>query len=208
MSADFNLETLGLLLLFVFPGLVSTQVYRLIMPARPTAWGDSLLQSLFYTAINFTLLFPLVPFVVNTSNQEQHPALYWLAIVALILFGPIAWAFILRALFKSKAIASRIQIPFPTPWDYFFDLRQPTFLLITLTNGSRVGGFWGPDSYAGSFPNDGDIYLEAVYDLDENGRFGEAKKDTLGLLIRRDQYTCVELFAVPPQPIEELNEQE
>jgi len=60
MSADSNLETLGLLLLFVFPGLVSTQVYRLIMPARPTAWGDALIQSLFYTAINFTLLFPLI----------------------------------------------------------------------------------------------------------------------------------------------------
>jgi hypothetical protein len=79
------------------------------------------------------------------------------------------------------------------------DLREPTLILITLNSGSRIGGFWGPDSYAGSSPNDGDVYLEAVYDINEHGQFGGAKKHTRGVLIRKDQYTCVELFAVPLQ---------
>src|SRR5437016_2634633 len=102
MSADLSLETLGLLLLFVFPGLVSSQVYRLLMPARPAAWSEGLLQSLFYTAINFVLLFPLIPFVVDTNNQAKHSFLYWLAILTLGLLGPIVWPLILRALFRSK----------------------------------------------------------------------------------------------------------
>lgn len=199
MSADLSLETLGLLLLFVFPGLVSSQVYRLLMPARSTSWSDVLPQSLFYTAVNFVLLFPLIPFVLDTNNQAKHSFLYWLAILILALLGPIIWPLILRALFRSKRVAQLIQLPYPTPWDYFFDLREPTFLLITLNNGSLVGGYWGADSYAGSFPNDGDIYLQAAYELDQRGRFGAPKNQSQGLLIRKDQYSCVELFAVPPQ---------
>lgn len=208
MGLDLTLENLGILLLFVFPGLVSAQVYRLIMPSRPVSWADSLIQSLFYTAINFAVLFPLVPFVIRTDNQQEHPAWYWLAIAALVLIAPVIWPFLLRAIFRARRVARWIQVPYPTPWDYFFDFRRPIFLLVTLNSGSRIGGFWGPTFYAGSFPNDGDIYLEAVYDVDEHGKFGEPKKGSRGVLIRRDQYTCVELFAVPHQRGgEEVHEQ-
>jgi hypothetical protein len=71
----------------------------------------------------------------------------------------------------------------------------------------RIGGFWGPDSYAGSFPNDGDSYLQAVYEIDEHGKFGEAKEATRGVPTRKDQYTCLELFAVPPQEDEESSDE-
>jgi uncharacterized protein DUF6338 len=60
-----------------------------------------------------------------------------------------------------------------------------------------LGGYWGGHSYAGSFPNDGDIYLEAVYTVDVSGKFGNPIWNTRGVLLRKDQYSYIELFAVP-----------
>lgn len=69
--------------------------------------------------------------------------------------------------------------------------------MIHLKNGQMVGGFYGPDSYATSFPNHGDIYLEAVYRVDETGTFVEPIESTQGLLISRDEYSYIELLSVP-----------
>lgn len=81
--------------------------------------------------------------------------------------------------------------------DFFFDQREPGFVLVHLTDGKLLGGYWGSNSYAGSFPNDGDIYLEAVYTIDEAGEFGDPIPNTRGVLLRKEQYFYVELFSVP-----------
>jgi len=44
MSSSFDATSVGLFLLVVFPGLVSTAIYRLLMPARALEWGNALLQ--------------------------------------------------------------------------------------------------------------------------------------------------------------------
>jgi len=66
-----------------------------------------------------------------------------------------------------------------------------------LCGGQLLGGYWGGNSYAGSFPNDGDIYLEAVYAVDESGLFGDPIPNTRGVLLRKEQYSYIELFSVP-----------
>ena len=55
-----------------------------------------------------------------------------------------------------------MQLPFPTAWDYYFDKRNPSWVLVHLKDGTLIGGLFGDDSYATSFPTDGDIYLEKV----------------------------------------------
>lgn len=67
-------------------------------------------------------------------------------------------------------------------------------MLIHLTDGALVGGYWGPGSYASSYPEHGDLYLSAVHSIDERGRFGARIPETGGLLIRRDAYRYIELF--------------
>jgi hypothetical protein len=192
-----TLDNIGFVILAVFPGLVATQVYRLLMPARPLEWKDALLQGVFYSIVNFTLLLPVVLFVINTDNQASHPVWYWGALLLVLLVGPIAWPFVLRRAFRWKWLRTRVHLPYPTTWDYFFDSREPAFLLIRLSDGKSLGGYWGPNSYAGSFPNDGDIYLEAVYLVNSDGTFGKPFEGTKGALLRRDQYICIELFSVP-----------
>jgi hypothetical protein len=62
-----------------------------------------------------------------------------------------------------------------------------------------IGGYFGENSYATSFPNEGDVYLETVYRIQDDGTFGEPIDLSRGLLIRRDEYTHIEIFGIPKQ---------
>jgi hypothetical protein len=201
MEATASVDTIGFFLLAIFPGLVSLQVYRLLMPARPLAWQDVFVQALFYSCLNFALLSPLAFFIMKGSNLTDHPVGYWLVLIATLLAFPIAWPFVLRALLRWNWLKRRIQLPFPTPWDFFFYERKPVFALVHLKGGRLLGGYWGGRSYAGSFPNDGEIYLEAVYSLNDKGVFGQPIDGTQGTLIHKDQYDCIEFLEVPPLPV-------
>ena len=85
-------------------------------------------------------------------------------------------------------------VAIPTAWDFFFDRRVPVFVLVQLRNGSMLGGYYGFQSYATSFPTEGDIYLETVYEVDEDGKFKEPIDDSGGAIIRKDQYDLIEFF--------------
>jgi hypothetical protein len=86
--------------------------------------------------------------------------------------------------------------------DWYFARRQPVFLLIHLADGSLVGGYWGERSHASSYPEHGDLYLSSVYKMNEEGHFEGRVDGTDGLLIRKDQYSYVELFRVPTDEVE------
>lgn len=197
--SELNAVTLGLFVLVVFPGLVSTTVYRLLMPARALEWGNAIVQGLFYSAINAVLAIPVLYVLVVGFDPVDHPFRYSIAAAMLLIVGPVAWPLVLVWVFRSKRLAQRIQIPYPTAWDYFFDKRRPGFVLFHLNNGALLGGYWGPNSYAGSYPNDGDIYVEAVYTVDDRGRFGAPVADSNGVLLRKEQYSYLELFKVPQE---------
>ncbi|HYH83566.1 MAG TPA: DUF6338 family protein [Longimicrobium sp.] len=197
METKLDFPTVGLFMLVVFPGLISINIYRLIMPARALDWGNAVLQGLFYSTINFVLGLPILFLLVFGKDPLEHPVRYCIAAFLVLLVTPILWPIVVVAVFKSKRFARRIQIPYPSAWDFYFDRREPSFVLVHLNSGALLAGYWGPKSYAGSFPNDGDIYLEAVYAVDEEGRLGEPIPDTRGVLLQKSQYSYVELLSVP-----------
>jgi Family of unknown function (DUF6338) len=195
MEKLLSLESFRWFLILVFPGLISMHVYRLFMPARPIEWKTAILEAFFYSAVNFAICLPVIAWMFF-GHAEDHPIWAGFAGYLVFLIGPILWPWV-WVRFSKSPLMKKLQLPYPTAWDAYFDRREECFLLITLRNGDRVGGFFGPGSYASSFPNDGDIYMSAVYKLDRQGNFLEAIPDTKGLLIRKDEYSLIEFFAVP-----------
>lgn len=197
MDIELTPASVGLFALAVFPGLMSTAVYRLVMPARAVEWGNAVVQGVFYSTVNFALGLPFLYLLIFGHDPLRDPLRYISAAIVLLLVLPVLWPLLLVRIFKSKKLARQIQIPYPTAWDYLFDQREPLFILVHLNSGALIGGYFGGNSYAGSFPNDGDVYLEAVYTLDEKGNFGDPIPDSRGVLLRKEQYSYIELFAVP-----------
>ena len=110
---DRTVDRIGVALLAVFPGVVAMQVYRLLMPARRLHWKDAILQGLFYSIVNFALLLPVILFVTYPANQAAHPAVYWVAILVMLLVGPVAWPFLLRSAFRWNWLRARVHLPYP-----------------------------------------------------------------------------------------------
>jgi hypothetical protein len=184
-------------MLVVFPGLISIHVYRLVMPARPLDWTTALLQGLFYSAVNFVLGLPILYLLVFGADPVRHPLRYVVAAMLVLLVTPVLWPMVVVAALRSRRLLRRAQVAYPTAWDFFFDSHEAVFVLVHLNNGALLAGYCGSASYAGSFPNDGDIYLEALYRTTPTGEIGDPAPNSRGALLHRSQYSYVELIAVP-----------
>jgi hypothetical protein len=49
-------------------------------------------------------------------------------------------------------------------------------------------------SHASSFPNEEDIYVSEVWQLDEGGQFKQRIEGTMGMLIRREDCELIEFL--------------
>jgi hypothetical protein len=197
MDAKLDVTTAGLFMLVVFPGLISINVYRLIMPARPLDWTTALLQGLVYSTVNFVLGLPILYLLVFGADPVTHPARYLAAALLVLLVTPVLWPVAVVGALRSRRFLKRVQIAYPTAWDFFFDAREPVFVLVHMNNGALLAGLFGPESYVGTYPNDGEMYLEAVYALNAEREIGEELPNTRGVLLQRSQYSYVEFISPP-----------
>lgn len=175
------------------------QLYRLLMPARALDWGSAAFEGLFYGLLNLILSLPiLIP--VNASNLSVlHPVWFHICWGIVLLVFPILWPCLLVFLHKKRLFTRWVQLPYPTAWDFLFDQRPEAFVLLHLKSGEKIGGYYGAGSYASAYPHEGDIYIELVYKVDENGMFQHVIPNTRGLLVRKDEYSHIEVFNLPKQ---------
>jgi hypothetical protein len=194
MEGVLTREKIILFVVFVFPGLVSMHIYRLIMPARGIKSSAAFLEAAFYSILNFVIFLPILAPVAYKGFAVRPDWRVYLEAASILIVGPVLWPALFVITIRSRKLMRHLQLPYPTAWDAFFDRRNPCFLLVHLKDGGVIGGYFGFDSFAGAFPHEGDLYIEAVYSLDEDGHFAGPVEDTQGLLLRRDDYTYIELF--------------
>lgn len=53
---------------------------------------------------------------------------------------------------------------------------------------------YGEGSFASSFPNPQDIFMQEVWKIDENGAFSEKLERTAGLLVKDEEMSFLEFF--------------
>jgi hypothetical protein len=197
-KVEFTLDTLGLLFAVAFPGLLSQRIYRLIMPAADVDWKDGLVAAMFYTVINDILLFPLMLYVVDGKNALSSPGTYWLSLFGLVFVGPLFWPLLWLWITTKTWLRKWLIIPYRSASDFFFSRRTTCFVVVHLKNGSMIGGWMGGTSYVTTYPESGDLYLSAAVRLTADGKFDALVPTSLGVLVRRDEYTHLELHTDQP----------
>ena len=136
--------------------------------------------------------------MLDGRHLDSHPVWYSAAPFTLLVVGPVTWSLLWKTVATSKRFAKFAQIPYPTPWDFYFEQRRHVYILVHLKNGRLIGGHYGVGAYASSFPRDGDLYLTSTWALNDCGQFLRPNRDSDGLLIRKEEYSYLELFT--PQP--------
>lgn len=184
---------LSLLFITAWPGLLSLVVYRVRVPGPALAWKDSFAIAAFFTAVNYIVFMPATIVVVRGAGASSRLA-YWSAVATVLLIGPailpLVWSRLRNTAWMNRVFVAQ----YATAWDFYFIRRRPALALIHLKDGSLVAGYWGPGAYASLSPNAGDLYLTEVYKVDLDGRVGPRVPHSDGVLVRRGEYTHIELF--------------
>ncbi|KAA5596778.1 DUF6338 family protein [Blastochloris sulfoviridis] len=191
-----NFDSYGALALFVvfaLPGFISLQVWSLLVPAAARNLKDIIPDAMAFGVLNAVVGAPVFLFFATTPGQT-----YALAVAALVVL-PVFWPFAIKNVLKRLERAGLILNRARSGWDAAFLRREPFFVIVHLKDGRRLGGYYGYESYAGLHPCSGHIYLEALWSLDEQGRFLAPIPDSRGVVLRPDDYHFVELLASPEE---------
>ena len=182
-------ETLFLFLVFFVPGFVSLKVFDLLVPGDPRDFSKATFDAVAYSCLNFAVL---SWFIV----QLTHPALpswaFYLFLLIIFLLAPALWPVLLVWLRKQRITTRLIVNPNPKVWDCVFEQRKSYWVLVHLKDGRRIGGRYSSNSFASNSPAAPEIYLEELWNLDEEGAFTTKVHATNGILILGSEILAVE----------------
>lgn len=201
MQLPSTVTQLVLIVVAVLPGVTYQLVrerQRGVVPGESDT-GHRLLRALTASVVLDSLYLALFgPHLTDALSPENFPdqarvaALYAL----LLLFGVPTLAATLVSWTDRRRLKGRYRAT-PTAWDHMFRDRPASFARARLKDRSWVGGWYGGDSYASSYPQPAELYLQAAWRMAPDGSFIARVNRTSGLYIRADDIDILE-FLEPP----------
>jgi len=122
--------------------------------------------------------------VISVSTSIWSPLSKWRADVA-------AWGWV-------SALRPDVGPRFdsrPTAWDVAFQRAEAGwFVRIKMADGSWYAGYWGPESWASTYPEQPSVFVETEYQVDEDGVIGDPVEKSEGSVIQCADAVVVELL--------------
>ena len=190
-------------LTLLVPGVIISFVQSKFVTGRTSPQN----QLIHYCAVS-VVYYMLVFLIVKASSFEldrQNP----LHMCMLLLAGPIVLGglaghqsqqgYIRR--FIRWARLGELLHPVESAWDWRFMDTHDEWVIVTLKDGTRFLGFYGRKSFASSDPQRRDVYIEWIYDIDEDGDWTYRGK---GLLVTAGEIKTIEFLSHAYDPREEI----
>ncbi|OEU69799.1 MAG: hypothetical protein BA863_04700 [Desulfovibrio sp. S3730MH75] len=182
LSLFQNQTSLQIASSIIFPGILSIFVYN-FFSARKLDWTSIPIEASFYGYINLIIVTTIKSSTVSEYIPDTLLALLIPTILGLIpiLAIHIPWL---------KKIA-----PYPaqSAWNYAFATlkKNAFFCIVTLKDGTKVGGYMGNKSLVSGSFDEGDIYIQWEYKIDEDGCLGEVKTQSNGIVIVKSEISHI-----------------
>jgi hypothetical protein len=174
----------NLLMLIAAPGFISLKIWSLIHPSRKIQISESLIEAIMFSSFNYLVTIWWLPSLLPS----------WIYFVMTAIVLPILWPILLKCVLTRKFFEEKTISLIPKSWDYFFSKRECCFMLVHLNNGRIIGGLYGRDSFASSYPEKEDLYLQEVWKVDKEGKFIKKISGSKGLLVNYEAIEYIELF--------------
>lgn len=202
-----TLEGVYLTLSLLVPGFIASFVRSQFTTGRRLIHSDALLSYLSVSVIYYGLAFPFIGPLTAASQPLHEPLLGWFV---LIFLGPAALGLLLGISVQRDYFRRVLQWcglnpvhVIPTAWDWKFGRMASEWVLVTLKDGTRFAGFCGPQSFVSSDPNERDIYLQWIYDIDDQNKWSPRGEN--GVLIASGEVRTIEFwpYAAKEKPSDE-----
>lgn len=185
-------------LLFLVPGFVAFKLDQQLRPQAVRSAADAILEILAYSIVNDLLWSPVYSFTSQTGFPRILPA--WLLTIVVVIVSPALLTVIYARLVDWLASRGVIPSPISKPWDHFFSRvakGKEIGAILTLKDGSQIAGVYKPPAFASSFPAEEQLFLAEAWFVGDDGGFKERIKDSLGLLIDKDDILLLEFYEWP-----------
>ncbi|MFN4282810.1 MAG: DUF6338 family protein [Alphaproteobacteria bacterium] len=201
-----SLETFDavyLALAFIVPGFIAHSVQAIFSIRKTASYEINLIRFLTLSALNYATWSWLIFLLGNAEFFKE--SIGWTAAgwAWVILAGPVLLGGLLGYLSQKDVVHRFLQKiglrpihGVPTSWDWRFSQLTAHWILITLKDGSSVSGWFGEKSFASSDSEERDIYVEQVYEINDQGKWQRAAVGK-GILIAANEIKFIELW--PPE---------
>lgn len=183
---------------FLLPGYIIKNVLDRLLPPPKYSDAKYFMVCFFFSTLNFVIFgwaYSLVRARVFICSLW-----YWILPSFISLGGAFILALLIGRIRQKgwmQTLLSELNpnYPYPTAWDYWFSKSEPFWVIVTLTNGDKIYGKYGRESYAASYVSGHDLYLESIYSIEtmknSNLKWNEVAGDK-GILILGDTIKCIE----------------
>lgn len=202
---ELKIEQLLLIAGFILPGAISMYVYGLKVPQKEFDLKDRIAEAICYSLVNFLIVWLPVKQALASGMGQAYPVVMWLVLILGFVAVPVLWPLIVVWLLQQAEKRGWIAVRARTAWDDFFG-RQRTecWLKVEMADNRVIGGRFGRSSFASSWPDPGHLFMEEVWQLDEDGYFFEAEPRSAGILLRPADYKLIRIYKGLPADEQEV----
>jgi Family of unknown function (DUF6338) len=193
-----NLQVLSIPLFYLAPGVVATTVYSYLIPSERKKLADYLVELVTFSMFYLALFFWLVALLYQKSVQS-NVWLFQLLVLLTVFVIPafLGWfaSYLLQARWLRRFVKLVIH-PVPMSWDYIFSRNKSYWVKFYLKTGEKFGGYYSTKSFASSYPDPQEIYVEQVWRLNENDALIEMVVSTAGGFVKADDCKFIEFLEI------------
>lgn len=203
MEVPSTVQGLLVLLMLVIPGYLARMVFGAVVTIPQKDHKQILLDSVAWSVFMAPLL--VLGLYVEARLMTGSDVALFIVVAAwtVVSFSSLAGLVVGRVCKQRPAVVQRMGLRplVPKAWDERLGRGEPLLVLATLTDGSRLGGLWGGNSFASSYPADEDIYVEQAWELEpESGRFIRPAQRTAGFWVSAKSIRYLEFWTVETAP--------
>ena len=176
-------QAVYLVLALIVPGMIATFVRAQFLTGRMASHTDAALTYLALSVVYYAIAFPFLGLVLSSQMTGYWKMAAWFGLVFVgpFIFGLMLGAFSQLGLgrkFLQKLGLNPVHV-MPTAWDWKFSNMPGSWVLVVLKDGTQFAGFCGTRSFMSSDPAERDLYIEKVFDVDEENNWRETDKSVL-----------------------------
>lgn len=185
-------ETVQIVVYLVVPGLIVLFVRSRFLTGRMQKPSDAVLPYFVVSLIYWTCLSTLG---ISPASLAASPG--WSSVAVLVAPTILGFLLGLNARFDLvRRLLRKVRInpahATATAWDWKMSRATECFVIVTLSKGERIAGFFGANSFASSDPAERDLFLEKIYEIPEEGPWREIPEK--GLLLRPGEIRYIEFI--------------
>ena len=190
-------ETIVYTCIFLLPGFLIKEVIDSIVPPKFHNDVKFFFTCIIYSILNLAL-WAWLDKIVYTNCKNENTVFLYLALINLgtSLFAGFIIGFIKYYNFPFNILRiKKLNNPIPTAWDYYFNKKEPCFVVITLKSGKSIYGLFSDKSFASSEQAERDLYIEKTYNFNDETEWKEIPRNK-GIYINKEDIETIEFYSI------------